>query len=107
MERNDARKRAAIGLTIAAGVAALLGWLLLYWAADAARQSAAERAARQRAAAFASIVERAGPAGNRIRAAVSAMDAGDPSVERVRVVLLEGRQLVASTSPEDAGTRGA
>jgi arabinogalactan oligomer/maltooligosaccharide transport system permease protein len=105
--RNDVRNRAAIGLTIAAGVAALLGWLLLYWAADAARQGASERAARQRAAAFASIVERAGSAGNRIRAAVSAMDAGDPSVERVRVVLLEGRQLVASTSPDDAGTRAA
>jgi arabinogalactan oligomer/maltooligosaccharide transport system permease protein len=105
--RSDARNRTSIGLTIAAGVAALLGWLLLYWAADAARQGAAERAARQRAAAFASIVERAGPAGNRIRAAVAAMDAGDPTVERARVVLLEGRQLVASTSPEDAGVRAA
>ena len=107
MARSDARRRAAIGLTIAAGVAALLGWLLLYWAADAAQQSAAERAARQRAAAFASIVERAGPAGNRIRAAVAAMGGGDPSVERVRVVLLLGRQLVASTAPEDTGARAA
>jgi arabinogalactan oligomer/maltooligosaccharide transport system permease protein len=96
------RLRFGIGIGAGAALAILLGHLLL---GDAMTRIAGQRATQQGIVtlrALSDLVART-PDGEGIRKAVAEFQKAHPELKSIRVVLLEGASLEASTSPSDTG----
>jgi arabinogalactan oligomer/maltooligosaccharide transport system permease protein len=101
------RLRFGIGLALGLLLGVGLGVLLLVGARRTEARVRAEREAIVTLNAFADVVDRAGISGDAVRGAVAAWAKAHASVTAVRVIVLEGISLEASTEPKDAGDRAA
>jgi arabinogalactan oligomer / maltooligosaccharide transport system permease protein len=101
------RRRFGIGLALGLLLGVGLGVLLLAGARRTDARVRSEREAIVTLNAFADVVERAGISGDAVRSAVASWVKAHPAVGAVRVIVLEGISLEASTEPADAGDRAA
>jgi arabinogalactan oligomer/maltooligosaccharide transport system permease protein len=101
------RRRFGIGLALGLLLGVGLGVLLLAGARRTDARVRSEREAIVTLNAFADVVERAGISGDGVRSAVASWVKAHPAVGAVRVIVLEGISLEASTEPADAGDRAA
>ncbi len=107
MSDSSPRRHARIGLVLAAFGGALGGWLLLSAGRTASVEARAGREAVISARSVADVVERAGFTGDAVRSGVARLAKADSALQAVRVVILAGLSLEASTAPEDSGDRAA
>lgn len=101
------RRRFGIGLALGLLLGVGLSALLLVGARRTDARVRGEREAIVTLNAFADVVERAGISGDAVRSAVASWVKAHPSVGAVRVIVLDGISLEASTEPADAGDRAA
>jgi arabinogalactan oligomer/maltooligosaccharide transport system permease protein len=101
------RARFAAGLAAGLVVGVGLSWLWARGAVDAAAEARDRREAVADLVVLTDLVHRAGTDGDALRAAVAAWQARTPPPSAVRVVLLQGIRLEASTDPRDSGERAA
>ncbi|HEU5250930.1 MAG TPA: sugar ABC transporter permease, partial [Thermoanaerobaculia bacterium] len=101
------RLRFGIGLALGLLLGVGLGVLLLVGARRADARVRAEREAIVTLNALTDVVDRAGISGDAVRSAVASWAKAHPSVTAVRVIVLEGISLEASTEPDDTGDRAA
>ncbi|HSD11914.1 MAG TPA: sugar ABC transporter permease [Candidatus Binatia bacterium] len=101
------RLRFGIGLALGLLLAIGLGVLLLAGARQAEVRLRAEREAIVTLNALTGVVDRAGISGEAVRSAVASWTKAHPSVTAVRVIVLEGISLEASTDSSDRGDRAA
>ncbi len=99
------RRRVAAGLAAALVLGVGGTALLLGGARRQVEEDARTREAIVSLLALDDVVARAGGSGDRVREAVAAWQARQPPGAEARVVLLQGVQLEASSSPSDSGDR--
>lgn len=98
-------QRFGIGLALGLLLGIGLSLLLLVGARRADARVRAEREAIVTLNAFTDVVERAGISGDPVRIAVASWAKAHPNVSAVRVIVLDGISLEASTETKDTGDR--
>ncbi len=101
------RARFLAGLALALAVGIGLSWAWLGGARGRAAEGRERREAVARLLVLVDLVQRAGGEGDALRAAVAAWQGAAPAPSSVRVAVLQGLRLEASTDPRDTGTRAA
>jgi arabinogalactan oligomer/maltooligosaccharide transport system permease protein len=99
--------RVLVGLCLALGLSIALAHGLLARALETVSTERADRQALVSLRALEDLVQRAGGAGDSVRAVVSVWKEQLPAGSAVRVIAFSGIQLEASTFPEDQGDRAA
>ena len=101
------RKRFLVGLAAALAIGVGGSWLLLRGAHGAVAEDVRTRQAIVSTLALADLLQRAGDEGEKTRTLVAAWQRQQPNRGEVRVLLLQGIQLVASTAARDTGEKAA
>ncbi|HEX8436670.1 MAG TPA: sugar ABC transporter permease [Archangium sp.] len=99
--------RVLVGLCLALGLSLAVAHGLLAQALETVSTERADRQALVSLRALEDLVQRAGGAGDSVRAVVSVWKEQLPPGSAVRVIAFSGIQLEASTFPEDQGERAA
>jgi arabinogalactan oligomer/maltooligosaccharide transport system permease protein len=107
MDAARLRRRFLIGLLVGAAVASTVIYLTASGASRAVATEASREGLSARVLMLTDVLDRFGTEGDAVRATATAFDQWDPAVSAVRVVVIAGLRLEASTAAADTGESAA